>query len=182
MTTPRIFANLRRITFALVGIVALVAVALPTAAFAASGPVVAETSPTGLQQEGGKYNRGRPGTVYGYSYSKANQNYEKRYGNNHQPNRNYQRDYNYNNRNYGYNNYRNDNYGHKSYSNKGYDNKHQSYCENTYRVKRGDTLSKIARHYHVTVHALTRANNIHNANRIYVGQRLCIPDGYGHYR
>lgn len=46
-------------------------------------------------------------------------------------------------------------------------------------IRRGDTLSKIAKRYGVTVTALRRANNIRNANRIYVGQRLRIPGRSG---
>jgi LysM repeat protein len=42
-------------------------------------------------------------------------------------------------------------------------------------VRRGDTLVKIALRYGVSVTALTRANNLRNANVIYVGQRLLIP-------
>ena len=50
-----------------------------------------------------------------------------------------------------------------------------SVCLESYTVQRGDTLSKIARSYGVTVNALVEANKIQNANRIYVGQVLCIP-------
>jgi len=42
-------------------------------------------------------------------------------------------------------------------------------------VRRGDTLAKIALRYGVSVTALSRANNVRNANVIYVGQRLVIP-------
>lgn len=45
-----------------------------------------------------------------------------------------------------------------------------------YVVHSGDTLSGIAAHEHTTVGALMRANpNIHDANRIYVGQRIHVP-------
>ena len=44
-----------------------------------------------------------------------------------------------------------------------------------YVVKRGDSLSAIAKRYHTTVSALARVNRIRNVNRIYVGQRLLIP-------
>ena len=50
-----------------------------------------------------------------------------------------------------------------------------SVCLESYTVQRGDTLSKIARSYGMTVDALVKANKIQNANRIYVGQVLCIP-------
>ncbi|RIK46859.1 MAG: hypothetical protein DCC57_15050 [Chloroflexi bacterium] len=52
--------------------------------------------------------------------------------------------------------------------------KHPSRCETTYRVRKGDNLTKIARHYRTSVHALVRANHIRNPNRIYAGQMLCI--------
>lgn len=44
-----------------------------------------------------------------------------------------------------------------------------------YVVKPGDSLSKIAAHYGVSLHALARANYITNYNLIYVGQKLHIP-------
>lgn len=48
-------------------------------------------------------------------------------------------------------------------------------CPIHYTVQRGDTLSKIAARYGVTVSAIARANHITNVNRIYVGQHLVIP-------
>ena len=42
----------------------------------------------------------------------------------------------------------------------------------TYIVKRGDTLSGIARRYNTTVSNLAKLNNIKNVNLIYVGQKL----------
>lgn len=44
----------------------------------------------------------------------------------------------------------------------------------TYTVKRGDTLSAIAKKYGTTVSALAKLNNISNVNYIYVGQVLRI--------
>lgn len=44
-----------------------------------------------------------------------------------------------------------------------------------YTVKAGDTLWSIATSYKVTVDAIVKANNITNANLIYVGQVLIIP-------
>lgn len=44
-----------------------------------------------------------------------------------------------------------------------------------YTVRRGDTLSAIARRYGTTVAVLMRLNRIQNPNRIYVGQRLRVP-------
>lgn len=44
----------------------------------------------------------------------------------------------------------------------------------TYTVKRGDTLSAIAKKYSTTVSALAKLNNIQNVNYIYVGQVLKI--------
>jgi LysM repeat protein len=45
----------------------------------------------------------------------------------------------------------------------------------TYTVKAGDTLSAIAKRYGVTTSAIQEANNITNASKIVVGQRLIIP-------
>lgn len=47
-------------------------------------------------------------------------------------------------------------------------------CEHSYIVKRGDTLTQIARRYGTTVNRLAQINNIKNVNRIYVGQVLLI--------
>lgn len=47
-----------------------------------------------------------------------------------------------------------------------------------HHVKRGETVSKIARWYGTTVHAIAYANHLPNPNHIYVGQRLVIPSGY----
>lgn len=44
-----------------------------------------------------------------------------------------------------------------------------------YTVKRGDTLSQIARSYGVTVNEIASQNGIQNPNLIYVGQTLTIP-------
>ena len=43
-----------------------------------------------------------------------------------------------------------------------------------YTVKGGDTLSRIARQFNTTVNKLATLNDIHNVNRIYVGQRLLV--------
>src|SRR5699024_6443216 len=45
---------------------------------------------------------------------------------------------------------------------------------NWYRVRRGDTLSDIARAYNLSVVQLRRANGL-GSNRIHIGQRLSIP-------
>lgn len=44
-----------------------------------------------------------------------------------------------------------------------------------YTVKRGDTLTKIAKDYGVTVEALAASNGLTNPNKIYVGQILLVP-------
>lgn len=44
-----------------------------------------------------------------------------------------------------------------------------------YTVRRGDTLSAIARRYGVSVQAITRANRISDPSRIMAGTRLVIP-------
>jgi len=43
-----------------------------------------------------------------------------------------------------------------------------------YRVKRGDTLSQIAREYNTTISDIAELNGIQNVNRIYVGEVLRI--------
>ena len=45
-------------------------------------------------------------------------------------------------------------------------------ADSTYTVKKGDTLSAIAKKYNTTVSALAKLNNIPNVNLIYVGQVL----------
>ncbi len=44
-----------------------------------------------------------------------------------------------------------------------------------YTVRAGDTLTRIAARYRVSVATLARVNGIVNINRIYIGQVLCIP-------
>ncbi len=46
-----------------------------------------------------------------------------------------------------------------------------------YRVRRGDTLSRIADKFGTSTSKLQRANKLRNAHRIRVGQRLLIPPG-----
>lgn len=45
----------------------------------------------------------------------------------------------------------------------------------TYTVQRGDALSDIAKRFGVTIQAIEGANNLRNANRISIGQKLVIP-------
>jgi LysM repeat protein len=45
----------------------------------------------------------------------------------------------------------------------------------TYVVKRGDTLTSIARHFGITVTAIVNANHLPNANQLTAGQSLTIP-------
>lgn len=45
-----------------------------------------------------------------------------------------------------------------------------------YVVKKGDTLSKIAKHFKTTVNELVRINNLKNQNLIYIGQKIRIID------
>lgn len=66
----------------------------------------------------------------------------------------------------------------KQYEHK-HDHKHDhghkhSRCEVTYKVKKGDTLSGIAKRFGVSLHQLAKENGIKNVNRIYKGQVLCI--------
>jgi LysM repeat protein len=48
-------------------------------------------------------------------------------------------------------------------------------CGDSYRVVRGDTLSRIARRCGSSVVAIARASGVRNPNLILVGQRLVIP-------
>ncbi len=48
-----------------------------------------------------------------------------------------------------------------------------------YRVRKGDTLSRIAAKFGTSTSALQRANKLRSAHRIRVGQRLLIPPGRG---
>lgn len=45
----------------------------------------------------------------------------------------------------------------------------------TYKVQKGDNLTKIAKKHGTTVGELVKLNNIKNANKIYVGQKLTVP-------
>jgi murein DD-endopeptidase MepM/ murein hydrolase activator NlpD len=47
----------------------------------------------------------------------------------------------------------------------------------TYTVRRGDTLTKIARRFHTTVQELVRLNGIANPDRIGAGLEIVVPDG-----
>jgi uncharacterized protein YraI len=47
-------------------------------------------------------------------------------------------------------------------------------CTQYHTVRRGENLFRIARHYGTTYRALQRLNNLTDANRILVGQRLCV--------
>jgi hypothetical protein len=46
---------------------------------------------------------------------------------------------------------------------------------NIYRVKRGDTLTKIANHFRVSISAIVARNHIANADQLHEGQTLVIP-------
>ena len=48
-------------------------------------------------------------------------------------------------------------------------------CSVVYWVRPGDTLQRLAWRYHVTMYQIAAANGIINLNRIYIGQRLVIP-------
>ncbi|WP_457572905.1 transglycosylase SLT domain-containing protein [Desulfolithobacter sp.] len=52
--------------------------------------------------------------------------------------------------------------------------------DTTYRVRRGDTASEIARRYRISLRELIRANNLDKKATIRVGQRLKIPAPYQH--
>ena len=48
-------------------------------------------------------------------------------------------------------------------------------CADYYYVQEGDTLSGIAWRSGTTTETLLRLNNLHNANFVFAGQRLCVP-------
>lgn len=152
--TLRSGRQLRRLTLLLGLTLALVLALMPTAAFAS-----------------GRDSRSGYGAHNQYSRQpQYNQRNNPRYDNQ----RNYQRNYQRNNqRDY------QRNYPQHDYDRPGYDRydgyKHDGRCATSYRVRRGDTLSEIARHYHTSVYSLARANGIRNVNRIVSGQVLCIP-------
>lgn len=50
----------------------------------------------------------------------------------------------------------------------------------TYMIRSGDTLASLAARYHTTVAQLARLNNISDPNKLIVGQRLSLPDGFDH--
>ena len=54
------------------------------------------------------------------------------------------------------------------------DKKRQERSGTVYVVKKGDTLGAIARRYRVTTSQIMRWNNLKNANRLRIGQRLRI--------
>lgn len=49
----------------------------------------------------------------------------------------------------------------------------------TYRIKKGDNLSKISKRYGVDIGTLKNINNIHNAKSLQIGQKLKIPAANG---
>lgn len=49
-------------------------------------------------------------------------------------------------------------------------------CFAYHKVRYGETLHSIGRHYGVNPWRIAAANGIYDLNRIYAGQRLCIPD------
>ena len=71
------------------------------------------------------------------------------------------------------------NYNHLSNPNQIYPNQiikipNQTLNSKYYQVKKGDTLSKIAKENNTTVEKLVKINNIKNPNLIYVGQKIRI--------
>lgn len=48
-------------------------------------------------------------------------------------------------------------------------------CQDTYTVRRGDTLIALARRFDTSVQMLAQLNGICNPNLIYAGQVLCVP-------
>ena len=139
--------SLRRRSLMVVVVVALSAAMLPTAAFASS---------YGHQGRGWD-----PGSRQPRGY--------------HRPAQNNDDHENYNHDNDNHDNHGNYNQGNYNQGNNNHGNNYPQQCNESYRVKRGDSLSEIASRYGVSVQQLANANNIRNANRIYAGQVLCIP-------
>jgi len=54
-------------------------------------------------------------------------------------------------------------------------------CDTTYRVRRGDTLSEISKHFRVSIHAIAQKNGIRNVNRIIAGSVLVFIVCLGFY-
>ena len=153
----------------LLAVIALVGALLPSAVSASSADLTIESA---MESRG--YNNGyrQP-----YRNNNSRQTYyqqpQKYYGGNYQSNHG-QMYYGGNNQNqYHYNNQYQS--GHQYGYTKQYDS-----CAQRYVVHRGDTLSRIARRYGTTVNALSQANGIYNPHRIYAGERLCVPYGYGY--
>src|SRR5699024_1895395 len=53
----------------------------------------------------------------------------------------------------------------------------KSKASSSYTVKKGDTLSHIAKRHGTTVNRLASLNNIKDVNKIYVGQKIKLPGG-----
>ena len=158
-----------RHTLMLMAMVAFLAAMLPTAVFAApAGKTILVPNRDNYQRDNyqnERYNRnqGRNDRDYGYDYDYGDKDGYDDYDKDDKEDLyyyNYDKDPRYNR-----GQEKRDNYG-KNYNN---------YCETSYKVRKGDTLSDIARQYRVSVYQLAKANNIKNPNRIITGQRLCIP-------
>lgn len=54
-------------------------------------------------------------------------------------------------------------------------NESKELSNNTYKIKRGDSLSKIANMYGTDVKTLASLNNIKDINKIYLGDKLLLP-------
>lgn len=52
-------------------------------------------------------------------------------------------------------------------------------CEQFYTIHRGDTLFRIATRFGTSTWALANLNGIHNPDRIYAGQTICVRAGHG---
>jgi len=48
-------------------------------------------------------------------------------------------------------------------------------CEETYTVKEGDTIGKVAKKYDTTINKIARANELESPYYLTAGQKLCIP-------
>ena len=156
---PRVVRRVRLSGLILLALFVLVGALLPSAALAYSGDVPIERGMGPRSNYGYQsYRNYNPRT--NYHTNQGQYGYSTRYND-----KSYQDDYGY-----GYGKH---DYGYSS---------HYGGCANGYRVHWGDNLSRIARRYGTSVYALSHANGIRNPNRIYAGEYICIPQGYGYHR
>jgi LysM repeat protein len=80
----------------------------------------------------------------------------------------------------GYDRVRYDDRGQYDYYRGGRDDYHGGKGGDYHKVRYGETLYSIGRHYGVNPYRISEANGLYNPNHIYAGQVLYIPSGYGY--